>query len=96
MSFLRNAVGADDEPEKSHSMKLYDGKWDKADQRVSIGIKNLMEFAMNQRGPNGRTFQTAGDQMVFQMNDVTLGVKGDAEDEDIPAGDFEIIIRRVR
>jgi hypothetical protein len=83
-------------PEKKEVVtELFNGPAEDAESDVTDGIAKLMNYALRAK-PEGRSspFGNVGDKMVFQLKGVELGIEGSPEIT-IPAGDFEIELRRV-
>jgi hypothetical protein len=100
MSFFKSMFESNSGEEKAQmvSHKVFEGDWQKAedfDPLVTKSIENLMNFALTIRRKEGaQAFAEPGEAIKFEMEGVVLGKRGD-ESSETPAGNFEVVIRRV-
>lgn len=100
MSWFKNALGVgpekDPKDEEHIKHKLYEGSMEGAVSDVRDGLMKLMNYVINIQRPDGqRSFQKPGEQVVFELNNVTLGLLDEPETE-VEAGDFQIVVRRIK
>jgi hypothetical protein len=95
VSFFDMLGGKPEKKNEQVATELFNGPAGDAESDVTDGIAKLMNYALRAKPEdlNG-PFGNVGDKMVFQLKGVELGIEGSPEIT-IPAGDFEIELRRV-